>query len=123
MAPFRHLSSRKARAVADAGTWITFPPDSDVVAENEVGDAFYVVGAGQLDVYEHGEHKRDLGPGDYFGEIALLLDLPRTATVRARTPVRLFKLDRDAFTSIVARSFRSGKVRMTAADFALPERT
>lgn len=123
MAPFKHLSSRDAKRVADAGEWITLPAHADIVSEGEVGDAFYIVGSGHLNVYEHGEHKRDLGPGSYFGEIALLLDVPRTATVQSRTPVRLFKLERDAFQSLVARGFRSGKVSVTAADRALPERT
>ena len=47
-----------------------------------------------------------LGPGEHFGEIALIEHVPRTATVAARTPVRAFRLDRDGFDELVAGSFR-----------------
>jgi CRP-like cAMP-binding protein len=57
---------------------------------------------GEVDVLVDGEHVRTLGAGGYFGEIALLRDVPRTATVRTRSPVRLQRLDRERFLAIVA---------------------
>jgi putative peptide zinc metalloprotease protein len=121
--PFRKLSADDALRVAQAGEWVALHSDTEVITEGEAGDAFYVVAAGRLQVFEHGNLVRDLGPGDHFGEIALLLDVPRTATVRSRTPVRLFKLDRDAFKAVVARAFRSGAVRtIDLSDYEVNER-
>jgi putative peptide zinc metalloprotease protein len=121
--PFRHLDADGARAVAGAGRWVAVPPGSPVVREGEPGDAFYVVGAGRLVVSEAAVHRRELGPGDHFGEIALLLDVPRTATVTARTPVRVFRLDRDAFDAVVAGGFRSGRIPTQRVPLPTEERS
>jgi hypothetical protein len=72
-----------------------------VTREGERGERFYVIVEGRFDVDEHGLERRGLGPGDFFGEIALLRDVPRTATVTARSDVVLYALDRDAFISAV----------------------
>ena len=123
MPPFRHLAAADAHTVAEAGKWLSVQPDIDVVKAGDRGDAYYVVGSGHLSVIENDKVIRDLGPGDYFGEVALLLDVPRTATVRTRTPVRLFTIDRAAFNKVVASAFRSGTLRVTAADRVVQERT
>jgi CRP-like cAMP-binding protein len=54
---------------------------------------------------------RSIGPGGYFGELALLRNAPRSATVIARTPVRAFRLDRNGFDHLLADAFRSGALR------------
>jgi MFS family permease len=72
-----------------------------VVREGEAGDRFYVVRSGELEVSVHGKSVRRLGPGDHFGEIALLRDVPRTATVEALGDVDLYALERDEFIGSV----------------------
>jgi MFS family permease len=73
----------------------------EIVRQGESGDRFYLVKDGALDVYVDGELVQSLEPGGSFGEIALLRDVPRTATVRARTDVVLYALDRRHFLAAV----------------------
>jgi MFS family permease len=80
-----------------------FPADAWVIREGEAGDRFYVVDSGQVEVTVGGRELRRLGPGGSFGEIALLRDSPRTASVRALTAVQLFGLERAPFLSAVTR--------------------
>jgi MFS family permease len=77
------------------------PAGATVVREGERGDLFYVVADGELDVTVRDQHVGSLGRGDCFGEIALLRDVPRTATVTARTPVLLDALDGTSFIAAV----------------------
>ena len=75
---------------------------ADVVTyQGEYGDSFYVVEAGTLEVFVDGHKVRSLGPNDFFGELALLEDIPRTATVRAATDCQLGVLPRRAFLSVL----------------------
>jgi hypothetical protein len=69
----------------------------DVFRQGDPGDRFYVIEDGEADVLGDGTVVNVLEPGDCFGEIALLRDTPRTATVRARTPLRLYSLARPEF--------------------------
>lgn len=76
---------------------VTVPAGAAVITEGETGDAFYIIESGTTVVTQQGRHLRDQGPGDYFGEIALLHDIPRTATVTASTDMVLRVLDREVF--------------------------
>ena len=88
----RHLES----IVAPAGTV--------VIREGDPGDRFYIVEAGEVAVTVAGDSRPSLGPGATFGEIALLRDVPRTASVIATTDVRLWALDRAEFLAAVTGS-------------------
>lgn len=77
-------------------------PGHEVVRAGERGDSFYIVADGRLAVESPDGTSAALSPGDCFGEIALLRDVPRTATVRAVGGVRLLALERDEFVAAVS---------------------
>lgn len=86
-----------------------FPDGTEIVRRGEVGDHLYIVKEGEAEVVARGEDGKEtelatLSKNDYFGEIALLRDVPRTATVRARGPVELYSLDRENFQRLLKRS-------------------
>jgi hypothetical protein len=80
---------------------VDFAAGEDVVVQGEHGDRFYVIEKGEAEVIGDGRFIRALRSGDGFGEIALVHDMLRTTTVRARTPLRLYMLDRRHFLSAV----------------------
>jgi MFS family permease len=82
-------------------------PGEELVAQGAVGDRFYVVVSGEVDVTRDGMHVARLGPGDYFGEIALMHDVPRTASCSAGRDAELLTLDRDVFVSAMTGNVRS----------------
>jgi ATP-binding cassette subfamily B protein len=78
------------------------PAGAGVVAEGDRGDRFYVVLSGMLAVSQASRGpQRVLRPGDYFGEVALAMGVPRTASVRALTPVTVASCDRETFDEFV----------------------
>ena len=93
------LAARLERLDVAAGT--------TVVEQGAAGDRFYLIAGGEIDVVLDGVTMSTLGAGDYFGEIALLHDIPRTATAsRERTP-RSTALGRDVFVAAVSGDVRS----------------
>jgi putative peptide zinc metalloprotease protein len=110
--PFRHLSFHDTEALRDAGSWIQVAPGDEVVRQGEPGEHFYAVANGRFEVEKDGEIVGTVKAGGFFGELALLHEAPRAATVRATSPARLFRLDREAFDRLVAGAFRRGAVRV-----------
>jgi hypothetical protein len=83
---------------------VSAPVGTMVIRQGDAGDKFYVVADGELEVTVDGATTATLGRGDAFGEIALLRDVRRTATVTAKSPVRLLALDREVFLEAVTAS-------------------
>ena len=105
---FSNLGTDQLAELLNLGAWVVVAPGEMLVEQGAQGDTFYAVSSGQFDVVIDGELKHAIGPGRFFGEIALLLDVPRTASVIARTPGRVFQLGRDGFDALLATSFRRG---------------
>ena len=84
-------------------------PGDTLVRQGEPGDRFYVVSSGNVEVSANGAALRTLSAGDCFGEIALIENRPRTATVTARTDAELFALEREDFIDAVTVSVRSAQ--------------
>jgi hypothetical protein len=72
-----------------------------IIHEGDHGDCFYLIAEGQVDVSAASRHVTTLGPDDHVGEIALLRDVPRTATIVAKMPVELYALTPEEFLSAV----------------------
>jgi CRP-like cAMP-binding protein len=86
-----------------------------VLREGDVGDRFYVVDAGEVTVDRHGTTVATLGPGGSFGELALIRDIPRTASVTATTDGSLLALDRAPFLLAITASPRAAAEAMRVA--------
>jgi MFS family permease len=101
IAIFSQLPEPVLERLAAAATSIAVVADQIVVSRGEAGNHFYAIAAGKAGVELEDGTTRELGPGDFFGEIALLRDVPRTATVRALEPLRLYALEREEFIAAV----------------------
>ncbi len=99
---FRELPMTMLEEVASRMTPSHVAGGTAIVTEGEVGETFYVLADGSVEVTQRGTPLHRLGAGDSFGEIALLRDVPRTATVRAVGDVEVMLLERDAFLAVVS---------------------
>ena len=85
---FRDLERRELEDIANSMKERTFPAGRTVTDEGKGGVGFFVIEEGSATVSVQGEERGTLGPGDYFGEIALIAESPRTATIVADTDLR-----------------------------------
>jgi MFS family permease len=110
MSLFAPLPPPTLESLARALQPFELPGGTDVIHQGDAGDLFYAVAAGEVEVIRDGERVATLGRGDGFGELALLLDRPRNATVRTLTGVRLYTLSRDEFVPAVTGHPRAAQV-------------
>jgi MFS family permease len=101
IALFAQLPEPVLERLAATATSVSVGADQIVVSRGEAGRHFYVIATGRAAVELDDGTTRELGPGDFFGEIALLRDVPRTATVRALEALRIYAVERDEFIAAV----------------------
>ncbi len=101
---FAPLPPSTLEQLADRMTEVRASAGEEIVRQGEPGDLFYVIEDGTLEVAVDGRPAHELGRGESFGEIALLRNVPRTATVTARSDVVLYALDRGTFIPAVTGS-------------------
>ncbi len=89
---FEGLATKELEIVADACKRADFRTGTDIVTQGERSARLYVVIDGTADVRVHGKKVDEIGPGDYFGEIAVIDGQPRAATVTATSPVSALTL-------------------------------
>lgn len=95
------LSLSVAEELAAVLEPVTYDDGEALIREGESGEQYLIVTTGEVEVTQGGEPLRRLGPGSGFGEISLLRDVPRTATVRAVGPVTAYALGRAPFLAAV----------------------
>ena len=104
---FAPLSGPVLERLAGGAQSVTAAAGEAIITAGEPGDLWYVIVTGRAEVAVNGVISRRLGPGDSFGEIALLHDIPRTATVRALEPTELVTIERDPFLEAMTGQPRS----------------
>jgi MFS family permease len=119
---FAPLSLAAKEQIATQLAEVAAEPGSTIVREGGVGDVFYIVRDGELTVTVGAAPPRPL-EGAFFGEIALLRDVPRTATVTAATKARLYALQRDDFLAAVTGHDRARAAADAVASARLPQAT
>ena len=104
---FAVLAPRIVERMAREAVAVTAPEGVRLITEGDPGDRFYVIAGGDVLVSRDGQTLRRLGAGDWFGELALLRNVPRTASVASTSEVSLWALDRDTFLSAVGGNAQS----------------
>jgi CRP/FNR family transcriptional regulator len=98
---FEDLSDKEIKKVADSAKQVDHHEGKMIAEEGKEGFAFQFILSGHADVSMRGDVRKSLGPGDYFGEIALIDQGPRTATVTATEPVTTLALSAWTFRAMI----------------------
>ena len=98
---FEGLSRKELEELAKLADDLEVPAGKVLTRQGDTGREFFVLMDGEVEVERDGNSLGKRGAGDFIGEISLLEDIPRTATVTASTPVRLFVLTAQSFRSVV----------------------
>ncbi len=113
---FARLPLTALERLAEGMRSVVYAPTSDIVREGENGDAYLIVDSGRVEVSQGGRAVNELGPGEGFGEIALLHAVPRTATVRAMVPTTIYSITCNDFHEAIAGPTSAAVANRVAAD-------
>lgn len=100
---FANCSKGELQEIAAIADEIDIAEGKELTTEGSPGREFFVLIEGTASVAQDGDQINDLGPGDFFGEVALVKDTPRTATVTATSPVRALVVTRQNFKRLIER--------------------
>ncbi len=112
---FSELSSRELKKVASFMTPIKVKPGRDLTVQGKPGREFMIIAEGTATVRRDGRVIASLGPGDFFGELAVIAGVPRTATVTADTEMTVEALNRREFSSLLDGSPKLAKKILVGA--------
>jgi CRP-like cAMP-binding protein len=98
---FSACTDKELAQIARACDELAVEPDALVVEEGTSGEGFYLIVTGEAEVIRGGHRVATVGPGQYFGELSLLDDGPRSATVKAQTAMTLLQLKRREFSAVL----------------------
>lgn len=114
---FKDCSNQDLEVLAAHMDEISFPRGAKLIHEGAPNHTFFVIDEGKVEVLVHGEHRRFLGPGDFFGEISMQERRPATATVVAVDPTVALLMSHEQY-----RALRGNPVVASRVDAALKER-
>ncbi|XP_039272906.2 cGMP-dependent protein kinase 1-like isoform X1 [Styela clava] len=100
----KHLEKCQIEEIVKSMYPVEYTHSSIIIKEGTVGSLVYVLEEGKVEVTKAGEHLCNMGPGKVFGELAILYNCTRTATVKALTRVKLWAIDRQCFQAIMMRT-------------------
>ncbi|MDH3606588.1 MAG: cyclic nucleotide-binding domain-containing protein [Acidimicrobiia bacterium] len=98
---FARLDEAELEEIGRHADEVEVPAGTTIVTQNATGNSFYVIVEGLADVMRDDQQLAVLGPGDFLGEMALLEDLPRSATVTTTAPSRLLEMHRRDFSAVL----------------------
>ena len=101
---FARCSKKELRMIANLADQIEWPEGKTLIKQGRLGSEFFILIEGTASVSQDGSKLRDLAAGEWVGEIALISDVPRTATVVATSPISALVMTRGAFSQLMTDS-------------------
>ena len=98
---FSDLDKRELQGLASSMKERRFDPGNTIAVEGQTGVGFFIIEEGEATISVKGEELNTLGPGDYFGEVALIDDGARTATITAKSPLKCYGITSWEFKPLV----------------------
>jgi CRP/FNR family cyclic AMP-dependent transcriptional regulator len=98
---FSDLDKKELQGLASSMKERRFDPGSTIAVEGQTGVGFFIIEEGEATISVKGEELNTLGPGDYFGEVALIDDGARTATITAKSPLKCYGITSWEFRPLV----------------------